>query len=94
MSKGDLLLVRIEALPEGVLAPAAEEGRYVVANSETGHHHTVNASMSRFYADPKDARVCYLQVTGPEGVNLVHHRSFGTHEGLHIWPGVYKVHRQ
>ena len=40
-AQGDLFIRRIDSLPEGVKSATAESGAYIVAHSETGHHHVV-----------------------------------------------------
>jgi hypothetical protein len=54
-----------------------------VAHSETGHHHCIdNAHGVRFFRDPRNPLVCYLTMEGVEYADVVHHRSFDTHETL------------
>jgi len=43
-SQGDLMLKRINKLPEGLTAKKpGKDGLHIVAHSETGHHHTIPA---------------------------------------------------
>lgn len=91
--QGDVFLRRIDALPEGLVQVKAEDGRYVVAHSETGHHHAIAASNDvQVWSDPKDELKLYLAVDNP--TVLRHERSFDTHAPVEIGPGLYALHRQ
>ena len=41
MQRKDLLIRRIEKLPEGVKKVQSKSGKFVVAHSETGHDHII-----------------------------------------------------
>ncbi len=92
-AQGDILIVRVAAVPAGVPEVLPEGGRHVVAHSETGHHHTVEANGVVRYAGPADPFTCYLQVSGPFA-DLVHNRPFDTHETLRLEQGTWEVRRQ
>lgn len=92
-AQGDVVFKRIAELPKGVLAKADEDGKLVIAHSETGHHHFVDKAEARFYADPKDAMTCYLVVDG-EYADIKHARLFDTHETLRVPTGIFQVRRQ
>lgn len=95
------MFLRVSRLPGGVTECTRDNGRLVVAHSETQHHHAVDSLHARMYSDPKDPLVCYLQMdAGCEdigGVDVVHHRAWDTHETLRLLgkPGdVWQVRRQ
>lgn len=94
-AQGDCFLVRVDKLPDGLVDAGSENGRYIVAHSETGHHHTINFKPDnvRMYEDPNDPLVAYLQVIGND-VKLEHQRSFDTHETIQFTPGIFRVTRQ
>lgn len=93
--QGDLMLISIEALPEGVVAQKNDNGYFVLAHSETGHHHAVLADNDvEFYADPKDDMKSYFVVKKVIGSLLEHMRSFDTHKSIKIPPGIYELRRQ
>lgn len=82
-AQGDVLFVRVEAIPEGaVRQPEAEE--YVVAHSETGHHHVARKhgrDVSLYHTG--DPCVSYLEFRGgPQPIE--HLRSFHTHETVEL----------
>lgn len=93
-AQGDLLVVRVDALPDG-LTEEKHNGRIVAAHSETGHDHVVEgmaAHEARLFrgADPL---TCYLQLQG-SGAEVVHHRPFDTHETLGLGPGLWMLRNQ
>lgn len=97
-AQGDVLLERIDNLPEGVEAVTAINGRHVIAHSETGHHHVMvaerdgAAAVDVYCRLPDDIYDCFLVVHQP--TDLVHERGFDTHETLQVPPGMYRVRRQ
>lgn len=91
--QGDVLVVRIDAMPAGVRERRRAGGRVVLAEGEvTGHHHaiadTVEAPAAAIYDDPQDASGFYLRVGSPTG--LVHEE----HARIELAPGDYRVVRQ
>jgi hypothetical protein len=91
-AQGDVLFRRVDALPKDA-KQIREQGRIVVAHSETGHHHAIDDSgVIRF--EVSDPLVCYLQLAS-DGCDVVHHRPYDTHETLRLQgPGVFEVRRQ
>jgi hypothetical protein len=97
-AQGDLVIRRIDALPDGLKAATAHAGKFVLAHSETGHNHIVMERPDVRQFDPPqfsamDEFRSYLVVEG-DPVELVHERSFDTHETLLIEPGIYELRRQ
>lgn len=96
-AQGDLFLRRIDKLPVGLKPMAVECGVYIVAHSETGHHHVIEARPNAVVFATDDPMVSYLQVieaTDATEVLLNHLRSFDTHESIAIGPGNYELRRQ
>jgi gentisate 1,2-dioxygenase len=96
-AQGDLLIRRIEKLPEGLKPLAVENGHFIVAHSETGHHHVIadRPNVQVFVTD--DPMVSYLQViesTDATETLLEHLRNFDTHETIKIGAGNYELRRQ
>lgn len=92
-AQGDVILRKIDKLPDGVVEMSSRDGEYVVAHSETGHHHVITADKVRAFRPKKpDIYQMFLQIDEP--TDLVHERSFDTHEALRIQPGTYEVRRQ
>jgi hypothetical protein len=96
-AQGDVLLRRIDKLPGGLKTSQKQNGLFVVAHSETGHNHVIEARPNVTLYEGDDPFVSYLQVieaTDATETLLEHMRSFDTHETLNIPPGIYEVRRQ
>lgn len=93
-AQGDMLLRKIDRLPDNVSEVKADNGKYVLAHSETGHHHTVKATQDvKFFANDNDPFVAYLVVDNTKAY-VEHERSFDTHAPIEIKEGVYEIRRQ
>ena len=91
--QGDCLLIKIDALPDGVTQQKPVRGRYVLAESEQHHDHSVLERPDiKFYA-AVDALKAYLVVENIPA-ELRHERDYHTHETVKIEPGIYEVRRQ
>ena len=96
-AQGDAMLRRVKALPSGLKAAQPENGVYVVAHSETGHNHVVDAAPNVRVYDTEDPLLSYLEVieaTDAMETLLRHLRSFDTHETIRVSPGIYEIRRQ
>lgn len=96
-AQGDLLLRRIDKLPEGLKPMATEKGAFVVAHSETGHNHIIMERPGIKVYTGDDSMVSYLEVieaTDKTEALLEHLRGHDTHETLVIPPGIYELRRQ
>ena len=95
-AQGDLLITRIDSIPDDAVKQAPENGKYVVAHSETGHHHVVEAESVEYFHAANDGdfagQVAFLRVNEP--VDLRHLRSFDTHAPIRVEPGNYRINRQ
>lgn len=90
-AQGDLLITRIEALPEGLVKTEAK-GNYIVAHSETGHHHVMSTEHCDFYEAANDPFALWVVVNEP--TTLLHERSFDTHAPIEVGEGIYRINRQ
>lgn len=96
-AQGDLLLRRIDKLPAGVKPMAAENGAFIVAHSETGHHHIIMERPNVKVYVTDDPMVSYLEVieaTEKTEALLEHLRGHDTHETLSIPTGIFELRRQ
>lgn len=96
-AQGDLFVRRIDAIPAGANPMQTEAGNFIVAHSETGHHHVIAARPNVQVFTTNDPLVSYLQVieaTDAMETVLEHLRSFDTHESISIPPGNYELRRQ
>lgn len=94
-AQGDVLFRRVDKIPKNAKVVKPEAGRIVVAHSETGHHHAIDAHgrdvvMKSVENDPM---VCYLQIAG-EHADVVHYRPHDTHETMRLLNGCWEVRRQ
>jgi hypothetical protein len=92
-AQGDMLIRRIDVLPNDVKLVNSENGKYVLAHSETGHNHIVLERPTVKMYDSNDPFVSYLTVSDEPSI-LEHERSFDTHESIQIPAGTYEIRRQ
>lgn len=93
-AQGDLLITRVKQLPQSAKLIKAEQGKFILAHSETGHHHTVAERQGVEFFGTDDPLVFYLRVIDNVEVTLEHERSFDTHEPLLLKGGTYEIRRQ
>ena len=91
-AQGDILLTRIDELPDGLSKMVSENNEYIVAHSETGHHHVLADSDVDVYQAANDEFVLYVVVNAP--TVLKHKRSFDTHSPISLDSGIYRINRQ
>ena len=91
-AQGDILLRKIDALPEDLTPAKAVDDKYIVAHSETGHHHVVPQADCMLYEAANDPMIMYLVVNND--TVLEHLRSFDTHDPIKIGKGNYEIRRQ
>lgn len=78
-AQGDVFFRRVKTVPSNAVAVEPQD-EYVVAHSETGHHHVAAGADSYHMMD--GGMVAYLVASGP--VTVEHHRSYDTHEALNL----------
>lgn len=96
-AQGDLLIRRIDKLPENATSVKSERGFHVVAHSETGHNHVIADRPNVTLYTTGDPMVSYLKVieaTDAAETLLEHLRSYDTHETIKIPAGVFEIRRQ
>ena len=91
-AQGDLLLIKTDKVPKGLkeLSQLDSQGNYIVAHSETGHHHTVSAKAVKVWIATQ--MLMYMEVK--KAVELKHHRAFDRHDTLIVPPGMWEIRRQ
>ena len=90
--QGDVCFRRVEALPDKAALQPRVDGRIVVAHSETGHDHYLDAVGVEAFQEPDRPMVCYLRSAMP--VEVKHARSWDTHAPLLLAPGIWEVRRE
>jgi len=96
-AQGDLLIRRVKALPANLKAAPVCDGTFIVAHSETGHNHVIDARPNVKVYDTEDPLLSYLEVinaTDAMETLLRHLRGHDTHETISIPPGIYELRRQ
>jgi len=93
-AQGDLLIKRIDAIPSAARPTVPLDGKYILAHSETGHHHTIVATPGVEFLETEDPTVAYLRVIDEVEALLEHERSFDQHESLLIQGGTYEIRTQ
>lgn len=91
-AQGDLLITKVDGIPANFKAAKAENGKFIVAHSETGHHHTVLERHAQLLIDETNEFIARLKVE--EETEVVHERSFDTHDPIKLEPGCYEIRRQ
>ncbi|MDE2107331.1 MAG: hypothetical protein KGL39_59595, partial [Patescibacteria group bacterium] len=67
---------------------------FILAHSETGHHHVIERKKAEVFEAADDAFISYIRTLGGEA-EIKHQRDFHTHESLLLAPGQnYEVRRQ
>jgi hypothetical protein len=95
-AQGDFVIIRVEEYPEGLEEKEAENGKIVVAHSETGHNHVMERTAVKGFKakNAKQAELFELFLLVDKPTTIEHQRSFDTHEALLVPPGRYKIKRQ
>lgn len=87
--QGELMIRRIDAIPATAKSVAPENGRHILAHSESGHHHVIESRSAERFIDQINEFIAYLDVA--DETVLEHLRSFDTHEPHLLTPGKYEV---
>lgn len=94
VAQGDMLMVKVDGVPDEVKRQHPINGELIITHSETGHSHVIKESEGvELYQHANDNLKAYLVVEN-EPVDLVHKRSYHTHETVRINKGVYAIFRQ
>ncbi len=89
-AQGDLNIFTATVIPDDAKELSPENGNHILAHSETGHHHVVDGNTARVFE--QDEFISYLDVS--ETADVVHLRSFDTHETIRLPSGKYRISRQ
>jgi len=82
---GEMLLIPVDEMPE--VEQIFKGKQYIVAHSETGHHHIAVGDLTVFRPIGADTTDIYLRAN-KESV-IEHRKSFDKHETKTILPGLY-----
>lgn len=94
-AQGDVYFLRVKELPKNIKGESKpENGKFILAHSETGHHHVMEARSNVKLFSTDNPLVSYLQIveaTDEAEIVIEHMRSFDTHEPIKFTDGIYKV---
>ena len=94
-AQGDLFIKKIDKLPNNVKKVKPQEGMYIVAHSETGHHHVIVADpgVELYEENESDGMTLYMKVIDATEVTLKHLRGWDTHDPIGFTKGIFKFRR-
>lgn len=93
-AQGDVYILRVTELPNNLKEVSPEGNKFILAHSETQHHHVMEARPNVKFYHTDNPLVSYLQVieaTEETEVLLEHLRSFDTHAPISFDTGIYKI---
>jgi hypothetical protein len=94
VAQGDMLIIPGATIPTTAKAAKAENGVYIVAHSETGHHHVIDRKRAEVFEAADDSFVAYIRTMG-DGADIEHKREFHTHETVRLPPNsTFEIRRQ
>jgi hypothetical protein len=94
VAQGDILIIPCKTIPANAVAAKAEGGHFIIAHSETGHHHVIEKARAEVYEAADDQFIAYIRTLG-DGADIIHKRGHDTHETIKLEPNqTYEVRRQ
>ncbi|PCJ96662.1 MAG: hypothetical protein COA52_01295 [Hyphomicrobiales bacterium] len=91
-AQGEAFIRRIDNRPDDLIPVKSENGRHIIAHSETGHHHVMNAGDCQLLERvnvSEGMRILHLIVE--KTTSLEHLRNNDTHEAIQFEPGEYEI---
>lgn len=94
IAQGDILIIPVASIPKNAKPAKVEGSSYVVAHSETGHHHVIDRKKAEVFEAADDEFIAYVKTLG-DGAEIEHKREFNTHETIRLEPNkTYQIRRQ
>jgi hypothetical protein len=93
VAQGDVIIKPVNEFPVNIEKSKDEDGKYIIAHSETGHHHAIDLQKGLYVYD-QDEFFSYIDNKTDNVIELKHYRSFDRHKTIGIPPGKFKVIRQ
>lgn len=95
-AQGDFIIFRRDSLPDNLERIEPEDGKIIIAHSETGHNHVMEAETVEAYkpANTKNVNLYELFLLVKEPTEIQHLRSYDTHEPILVPSGIYEIRRQ
>ena len=89
-AQGEIRITKVESIPKDAALVKPENGKHIIGHSETGHHHVLERPAEVYSATHPTTGMKVLYAIIKEPNALVHERSFDTHEGCALEPGIYQ----
>jgi len=89
-AQGEIIFERVDAIPDGFSLTQPDGKVHIVAHSETGHHHVIDAEDVERFTSKEDAMTAFLRITGTEPAEIKHLRASDTHPSVFLEPGIWK----
>jgi hypothetical protein len=87
-AQGEIRMFRIDAIPDSAKPVDREKGMFVIGHSEAGHHHVLEATRVKVFADPQAPQgMTILYALLESAGELKHLRDFDTHAPHAFEPG-------
>lgn len=94
IAQGDILIIPIAEIPANAKPAKLQNDHYVVAHSETGHHHVIERVRAEVFEAADNEFIAYVRSIG-DGAEIIHRRDFHTHETIKLEPGRnFEIRRQ
>ena len=99
-AQGDMLIIKVASIPSRLAIPSGLEriaptsdNHIIVAHSETGHNHVMDADVVVAYKNPNTRNIdlyeMFLIVKEP--TEIQHLRTYDTHESISVDVGTYQI---
>lgn len=92
VAQGDMLIIPIAAIPVNAKAAMPDGKHFILAHSETGHHHVIERAKAEVFETADDSFIAYVKALAP--ADITHQRPHDTHETVQLAPGNYEIRRQ
>lgn len=93
-AQGDILIIAVSSIPKDAKPAIVENGNFIIAHSETGHHHVIDRVRAEVFEAADDTFIAYIRTLG-DGAEIKHLRDHDTHETIALAPNtIYQVRRQ
>jgi len=96
--QGDAIFKRLDSIPSEAtkeVLPNSRTGEYVLAHSESGHNHVMERKPGmKVFTSPNptaDGLLVDMFFSTDVPVDIVHDRSYDTHDTLRLFPGIWRA---
>lgn len=95
-AQGEMYIRRVSGFKDESKEASPENGRYILAHSETGHHHVIDATKTQVFEQTVNVPegMGILQMIVKEPTTIEHLRSTDTHEPLYLTEGNWEIRLQ